>query len=268
METRQPTHKLVCILHADVAGYSRLTSEHEDQSFELLQTAIALFSAILSQHGGQVVNRAGDAMLVKFDSAYNAVTGALAAQAALASANAKQPEDRRIELRVGINIGDVVESASDIFGHGVNVAARIQTLAEPGGICVSEPVRLAFPRGSGIAFAPIGERSLKNIQEPVQVYKVTAASAGTIGAASSNQASNITEHKSPTHVLRRILVLPFTVFSSNPDHAYLADGFCEDLITELSRFRSFAVLARTTAFAFKGTTRWKEASGRRGEDCA
>jgi adenylate cyclase len=207
--------RLAAILAADVAGYSRLIEADEEGTLGRLKALRAdIIDPKIAGHNGRIVKTTGDGMLVEFASAVDALRCAAAVQTALAESNAPLPQDRRIEFRIGINVGD-------IFGDGVNVAARLEGLAEPGGICVSARVQEDAAGRLDLAFEDIGEQSLKNIARPVRAYRVVRA-AGSVSRASPGLA--LPDKPS-------IAVLPFANMSGDPEQEYFADGMVEEIIT-------------------------------------
>ncbi|MFZ0068331.1 MAG: adenylate/guanylate cyclase domain-containing protein [Pseudolabrys sp.] len=240
----------MAILMADVAGYSRLIGFDDEGTLAQLNAHHAeLIEPKIKEHRGRVIRTIGDGLLVLFVSAVEALRCSVEIQRAMAERNVQIPTGRRIEFRMGINVGDIVEAAS-IHGDGINVAARLETLAEAGGICVSSRVQ-EDTQGSlirlGIAFEDLGEHQLKNINHMVHVYRVLLDQAPTI--AKDNQAP------SPARLLPdkpSIAVLPFVNLSSHPAEEYLVDGVIEDIITELSRFSELFVIARNSSFQYKG----------------
>ena len=233
--------KLAAILSADAAGYSRLMSEDELGTVRALATCRELVAGVITRHQGRVVDMAGDNVLAEFPSAVSAVEAASAMQAQLETCNGKLPENRRLEFRVGVNLGEVVIDAGRLYGDGVNVAARIEALAEPGGICVSAKVYEEVRRKLDLAFEDLGERPLKNIALPVRVYRVRSGGPAMQPAAASAGAAK------PS-----IIVLPFTNMSGDPEQEFFADGLTEDILTDLSRFHGLLVISRNTSFKYKG----------------
>ena len=171
MEERLP-RKLAAILYADVAGYSRLTGEDEDATHRILTEYLDFISTTIDSYSGQVMHYAGDAVLAKFDAIIDAMSTAVAIQDQLKVRNEDLPEERRVEFRIGVNLGDVIEDRNDIYGDGVNVAARLEGLADPGGICISDTVRSAVGKKLELNYEDLGDQEVKNILEPVRVYKV------------------------------------------------------------------------------------------------
>ena len=237
------TRRLAAILAADVAGYSRLMGADEEGTLERLKALRReLLDPRIAEHRGRIVKTTGDGMLVEFGSVVDAVRCAVAVQQAMAERNAVDPPDRRIEFRVGINLGDVIFDGEDLFGDGVNIAARLEGLAEPGGICISED---AFRQVRGeieAEFADIGEQRLKNIARPLRVYRVRL---GEVPATDTPAALALPDKPS-------IAVLPFANLSGDPEQEYFADGMVEEIITALSRIRWLFVIARNSSFTYKG----------------
>jgi len=244
MEDRLP-RKLAAILYADVAGYSRLTGEDEDATHRTLSEYLDLISASVDSHNGQVMHYAGDAVLAKFDAVVDSMSAAVSIQSELSSRNAGVSDEGKLQFRIGVNLGDVIEDRGDIYGDGVNVAARLESLAEPGGICFSDAVRSAVGNKLNLAFEDLGEQQVKNISEPVRAYKTVENSADAPASAGSTKSKPELPNK-PS-----IAVLPFTNMSGEPEQDYFSDGITEDIISELSRFRELFVIARNSSFTFK-----------------
>jgi len=243
-ERRLP-RRLVAILYADVAGYSRLTSIDEDATHRALSEYLDLISAAIGRNRGQVTHYAGDAVLAMFGAAVDAVACAVDIQGEILARNADRPAERRVEFRIGVNLGDVIEDRGDVYGDGVNVAARLEQLAEPGGIAVSDAVRTAVGTRLPVDFQLTGEHRVKNISEPVRAYRVgTSGSAG--GAApAAGFAPELPNRPS-------IAVLAFNNMSGDPGQDYFGDGLAEDIITDLSKISGLFVIARNSTFAYKG----------------
>ncbi|WP_262268404.1 adenylate/guanylate cyclase domain-containing protein [Microvirga yunnanensis] len=237
--------RLAALFAADVEGYSRLMEEDEAATFETLASHRAILDGFIAEHRGRIANTAGDSVLAEFPSAVDAVTCALRAQEALASGNAKLPETRRLQFRVGVHVGDVMVKGGDLFGDGVNIAARLQALSRPGGICLSataqEYVRKALP----VIFEDLGPQRVKNIDEPVRAFAVKATQGQGVPARTPS-ARELLRADRPA-----VAVLPFTNMG-DPDQAYFSDGITEDIITELARFRELLVIARNSSFLFRG----------------
>src|SRR5262245_44981684 len=234
--------RLAAILAADVVGYSRLMEQDEATTLVTLKARRKeLLEPAVTRHEGRVFKFMGDGVLVEFGSAVNALECAMTIQRGMAEANHAAPANERIELRIGINLGDVVVEGGDLFGDGVNVAARLQEVAQPGGICVSASIYDQIRTKVALAFDDLGERQLKNIATAVRVYQ--AASAPSSSAAGAQPA--LPEKPS-------IAVLPFVNMSGESEQEYFSDGITEDVITELSRFRELFVIARNSSFQFRG----------------
>jgi adenylate cyclase len=243
------SRRLVAVFAADVEGYSRLMGVDEVATLKGLTERRAILDRFIGEHRGRIANTAGDSVLAEFGSAVDAVQCAVEAQTALAEANSSLGPDRRISFRIGIHIGDVMVRAGDLFGDGVNIAARLQSIAKPGGVCISgatyDQVRKVLP----MTFVDLGPQQVKNIQEPVRAYKVGAAS-DTQATAAAHVAE--TESTPPLPDKPSIAVLPFQNMSGDPEQEYFADGMVEEIITALSRFKWLFVIARNSTFTFKG----------------
>jgi len=244
MDDRLP-RKLAAILYADVAGYSRLTGEDEDATHRALGAYLDLISETIESLGGQIVHYAGDAVLARFDAVVDALSSAVTIQNEINTRNQEVPDDRKVQFRIGVNVGDVIEDRGDIYGDGVNVAARLESLAVPGGICVSESVRLALGNKLPLEFECMGEQEVKNIAEPVMAYRA-AIRDGAIHAGDQHKPTVAELPDKPS-----IAVLPFVNMSDDPEQEYFSDGITEDIITGLSRFRELFVIARGSSFVFK-----------------
>src|SRR5262245_54133614 len=239
------TRRLVAILAADVAGYSSLMAADEEATLRTLDAYRRTISDLISEHAGRIFGSAGDSVIAEFSSAVQAVRAAVAIQRALHRHNADLPGERRMEFRIGVNLGDVMVDSNNLLGDGVNVAARLQGVAEPGGICISGAVRDQIEGKLTFPLMPIGQRSLKNISRPVSVYSVDwrlqrPAATGVLGG-------ELALPDKPS-----IAVLPFSNMSGDPEQEYFADGITEDIITALSHHRWFFVIARNSTFVYKG----------------
>jgi adenylate cyclase len=248
--------RLAAILAADVVGFSRLMGADEAATLAALNRyREVLLDPKIAEHKGRVVKRTGDGVLVEFPSVVNAVACAAEIQRGMAEENAKVPEERRIELRVGVNLGDVIVEDDDIFGDGVNVAARLEGIARPGGIAISATVRDHIGNRLGIAFEDMGEQALKNIERPVRVFSILLD--GPLSRPS------LAAPKAAVDARPSIAVLPFTNMSGDSDQEYFADGITEDLITDLSKVSGLSVIARNSVFAYKGRAVDTQAVSRR-----
>ncbi len=242
MAEERVQRRLAAILAADVVGYSRLMGEDEEGTLSRLKTLRReLFYPKTKQYGGRIFKTTGDGAFVEFNSAVAAVKSASDIQEAIAERNAEVSEDQKILLRIGISLGDVIVEGSDLYGNGVNVASRMEGLAEPGGICVSGNVHEHIGRSLDVNFEDLGEQTVKNIDQPVRCYRVYPETAV------QKPDSALTLPDKPS-----IAVLPFENMSDDPEQEYFADGLTEDIITALSLWRSFPVIARNSCFAYKG----------------
>jgi adenylate cyclase len=240
--------RLAAILAADVAGYSRLMGEDEQGTLNRLRIIRAeIIDPSIAKHRGRIFKTTGDGLLVEFSSVVDTLRCAVEWQRGMAEQN-NSIEDDRIEFRIGINVGDVVVEDGDIFGDGVNVAARLEALAEPGGICVSARVQEDAAGRLDLTFDDIGEQSLKNIARSVRVYRVRLATAeNALKATPTGSGPSLTLPDKPS-----IAVLPFQNMSGDPEQDYFADGMVEEIITALSRIRWLFVIARNSSFTYKG----------------
>jgi len=237
------SRRLAAILAADVAGYSRLMGADEEGTLERLKALRSeLADPKIKKHHGRIVKTTGDGLLVEFSSVVDAVRCAVEVQNGIADRNAEVPDAQRIEFRVGINLGDVIRDGRDIFGDGVNIAARLEALAEPGGICVSRVVHDQVRDKLDIAFEDMGEQQVKNIARPVHVWRIRL---GAKQALSASESLPLPDKPS-------IAVLPFANMSGDPEQEYFADGMVEEIITALSRIRWLFVIARNSTFTYKG----------------
>ncbi len=236
--------RLAAILAADVAGYSRLMAADERATVAALDAARGIFRRIIESNQGRVIDMAGDSVLAVFEAATGAVSAAMAVQKELGSAADMVPEDRQMRFRIGVHLGDIMEkSDGTVYGDGVNIAARLQGLAEPGGIAVSEAVQAAQRNRLPTAFDDLGEHTVKNIAHPVRAFRVRVDGA----AASAGVAPSLALPDKPS-----IAVLPFNNLSGDPEQEFFADGVVEAITATLSRIRSFFVIARNSAFCYKG----------------
>jgi adenylate cyclase len=258
MEQQPPTRvgrRLSAIVAADVAGYSRLMGLDEVGTARVLREHRAVSDVLVAKHGGRIVKTTGDGVLLEFPSVVDAVECTVAVQAVMAERNEGLPPDRRILFRIGINLGDILIEGDDILGDGVNIAARLEGIAEPGGICISSSAYDQVRGKVAVEFADLGEQRLKNIDRPIRVYAVRAASDSRRDQAALHEHSLQTGAKVlPLPDKPSIAVLPFTNMSGDPEQEYFADGMVEDIITSLSRLKSLFVIARNSSFTYKGKT--------------
>jgi adenylate cyclase len=243
--------RLAAVLAADVAGYSRLMGADEEGTLARLKAVRkALVDPTIAAHRGRIVKTTGDGMLVEFASAVDAVRGAIEVQRGMADQNVSVPQHVRIEFRIGIHVGDIIIDDNDIFGDGVNVAARLEGIAVPGGVCLSDD---AYRQVRGKIVMPcddMGPQALKNIAEPMRAWRVQLDGQSTVAAQQASSASQAPVLALPDKP--SIAVLPFQNMSGNPEQEYFADGMVEDVITALSKFKSLFVIARNSSFTYKG----------------
>jgi len=238
------TRRLAAILAADIASYSRLMGEDEAGTAQALREHRSVADPLVAKHGGRIVKTTGDGVLIEFGSVVGAVECALALQRLASERNAGVASERQMEWRIGVHLGDVLVEGDDILGDGVNIAARLEGIAEPGGICISED---AFRQVRGkveAEFADIGEQALKNIERPLRVYSLNPSSPP---MQSIPQSAVLPLPDKPS-----IAVLPFANMSGDPEQEYFADGMVEEIITALSRIRWLFVIARNSSFTYKG----------------
>ena len=233
--------RLTAILAADMVGYSRLMGASEAGTLAALKTVRTdLIDGKIAEHQGRIVKLTGDGMLAEFPSVVNALACAVEVQRGMRDRNACIPQDQRIEFRIGVNLGDVIVEGDDIYGDGVNVAARLESIAPPGGIAVSQSVRDHVGNRLSVTFEDCGEQQLKNIEKPIRVYDVLLEEFHPAGMTA-------TKNERPS-----IAVLPFNNMSGDPEQEYFSDGITEDIITDLSKVSGLFVVARHTAFTYKG----------------
>jgi adenylate cyclase len=281
--------KLTAILCADVHGYSRLMGENEEATVRTLSTHRRIIDGLIEQHHGRFVNSAGDSVLAEFGSVVNAVECAVEIQTALMAENASIPHERRMEFRIGVNLGDVVVDGEQIYGDGINVAARLESLADPGGICISGTVHEQVRDKLALGYEDGGEQTVKNIARPVHVWRALLDGAtphretgriprrywrggvlsltglaiivGTImlvqhvSLKPPRSSASIPPAQSPALALPdkpSIAVLPFANLSGDPHQEYFSDGITDDLVTDLSRVPGLFVIDRSSTFAYKG----------------
>ena len=250
MTDERVARRLAAVLAADVAGYSRLMGGDEEGTLARLKAVRkAIVDFKIEQHRGRIVKTTGDGLLVEFASAVDAARCAVEVQSGMAEQNAGVPQDKRIEFRIGIHVGDIIIDDNDIFGDGVNIAARLEGIAEPGGICISDDAHRQIRGKVDIGFSDMGPQTLKNITEPMRAWRLLMdAGSGTPSAKPSLEvAQPLALPDKPS-----IAVLPFQNMSVDPEQEFFADGIAEDIITALSRYSSLFVIARDSCFSFKG----------------
>ena len=247
MSSEPVERRLTAILAADVAGYSRLIGADEEGTLAQLKAfRKTLVDPTIAKHRGRIVKTTGDGMLVEFASAVDAARCAVEVQRGMAGENTEVPQAKRIEFRIGIHLGDIIIDDNDIFGDGVNIAARLESIAVPGGISISRAVHDQVRDRINVCFDDKGEIALKNIARPVQVFAISGAKESkTTVSPKSKPALALPDKPS-------IAVLPFTNMSGDPEQDYFADGMVEEIITALSHFRQLFVIARNSSFTYKG----------------
>jgi adenylate cyclase len=243
------SRRLAAILAADIAGYSALMGADEDRTVRDLKGHQAVVLPMIAEFAGRVIDTAGDGIFAEFASVTNAVECAVSIQRAMVERNADVEPDRRMQFRIGINLGDVIYDDTTIFGDGVNIAARLESIAEPGGISISDEVFRQVRGKVDVAFEDTGEHQLKNIQRPIGVYR---AQFGRTASTPETPLKGIRQAPLPLPDKPSIAVLPFVNMSSDPQEEYFVDGITEDIITALSKWRSFFVIARNSTFTYKG----------------
>jgi len=239
------TRKLTTILAADVEGYTRLMRADEEATLKTLDEYRQIIDGLIARHDGRVFSTGGDSVLAEFASAVEAVRCAISVQEEISSRNAELADDRKLKFRIGINVGDVMIREGDLFGDGVNVAARLEGLAEAGGVCISSSVFEQIKYKLSLGFEDMGPQEVKNIAEPISVYRVKLEQRDTAVIPVSEEAE--------AHLSRPALaVLPFANLSGDPEQEYFSDGLTDDIITALSAWRTFPVIARNSVFTYKG----------------
>ena len=251
LEAHRVERKLAAIFAADVEGYSRLMGRDEVGTLQTLTAYRVIVDRLIASHHGRIFNTAGDSVLADFASAVDAVQCAVAVQAAIAKENADRPAGEQMRFRIGLHVGDIIVQGDNLFGDAANVAARLEALAEPGGICVSRVVRDQIRDRLPYTFVDMGEQSVKNIARPMRVYGLSVA------AVAASPPISVTTDVSgpatpPTTPRLSIVVLPFANLSNDPEQEYFADGITDDLTADLSRISGSFVIARNTAFTYKG----------------
>jgi adenylate cyclase len=245
--------KLTALLSADVKGYSRLMGEDEETTIRTLTTYRQSMATLIAQHRGRVVDSPGDNLLAEFASAVDAVRGAVEIQRDLQGKNAELPPERRMEFRIGVNVGDVVVEGERLYGDGVNIAARLEALAEGGGICIAGTVYDQVENKLSFSYEYVGEQMVKNIAKPVRVYRVRLeAEALATEAGRDKGTSPLPPSALPLPDKPSLIVLPFINMSNDPEQEYFSDGITEDITTDLSRISSLFVISRNSAFTYKG----------------
>jgi TolB-like protein/class 3 adenylate cyclase/tetratricopeptide (TPR) repeat protein len=251
LATERVDRRLAAVLAADVAGYSRLMGANEEDTLARLKAVRKiLVDPAITSHRGRIVKTTGDGMLVEFASAVDAVRSAIEVQRSMAEQNAAVPQDQRIEFRIGIHVGDIIFDDNDIFGDGVNIAARLEGIAEHGGVCISDDTYRQIRGKVDIACDDLGPQNLKNIADPMRAWRVRLTNQASSTAQSGSGIAAPAVLALPDKP--SIAVLPFQNMSGDPEQEYFADGMVEDIITALSRFNSLFVIARNSSFTYKG----------------
>jgi TolB-like protein/class 3 adenylate cyclase/Tfp pilus assembly protein PilF len=245
--------KLTAVLSADVAGYSRLMSEDDTTTVHTLKGHRKIMTSLISKYQGRVVDSPGDNLLAEFKSVLQAVNCAVEIQREMAERNEELPDDRKMEYRIGVNLGDVIEEGDRIYGDGVNIAARLESLAEPGGICISGFVYNQVKNRLRLEYEFLGEQSVKNIKEPVPVYRVLSFPGAAAHRVIEARKAAETQMVAPSFQDKpSIAVLPFVNMSDDPKQEYFSDGMAEEIIGALAKLEGLKVISRTSAFHFKG----------------
>ena len=254
MSEQKPRRKLAAILAADVVGFSKKMGENEDRTLKNLKACRTLTDESIEAHHGRVFGSAGDSLIAEFDSPVDAIVAAVEFQRNLRDRNLKITPEDQMEFRVGLNLGDVIVEGDNLYGDGVNVAARLEPLAEPGGICVSGKFHDEVRRKLDLGFVSKGAQEMKNIEEPVHTFNVLMGhETEEVSQISSSAPSAAPTVRQPSaNEKPRLIVLPFNNLSNVEDNDFLVDGIVEDLITEFSRINSIEVISRNTAFSLKG----------------
>ena len=242
----QLPRKLAAIMYADVADYSRLTGEDEDATHRRLSEYLDLITDSIDQHQGKVVHYAGDAILADFATVSSALECATSIQNNLSAQNLELSDESKLQFRIGINLGEVIEDRGDIYGNDVNIAARLESLADVGGVCISEAVRTAIGNKLSLAYEFMGEQSVKNIKDPIRAYQVRLQPP----TKPDNTAPEFQEFELPKEP--SIAVLPFNNMSGDQEQEYFSDGITEDIITALAKIKNLLVIARNSTFTYKG----------------
>jgi adenylate cyclase len=243
--------RLTTILAADIAEYSRLMRADEDATMRALGACRAVIDGLVAEHRGRIANTAGDAVLAEFPSVGDGLACALAMQRAMSAENAEVPSERRMQFRIGLHLGDVMTRHGDLFGDAVNIAARLEALADPGGICVSAAVREHVGTRIAATFTDIGAQQVKNIADPVHVFRVGPRAPG-LRAGETQAVQPVATGPLALPDKPSIAVLPFANMSNDAEQEFFADGIAEDVITALSRYPSLFVIARNSCFTYKG----------------
>src|SRR5512139_3456009 len=254
MTTQEVKRKLAAILSADVKGYSHLMGEDEVATLKTLSAYFQIMTTLIQRHQGRVLNIAGDNLLADFESVVDAVQCGVEIQKELRSKNVELAEGRRVEFRIGVNLGDVIREGDTIYGDGVNIAARVQGLAEGGGICISGTAYDQVENKLSLGYQYLGEQTVKNIAKPVRVYRVLMERERAGKVIGERKAKPRKKMAFPLPDKPSIAVLPFANMSDDPKQEYFSDGMTEEIITALSKVPNLFVIARNSVFTYKGKT--------------
>src|SRR3984893_13151721 len=244
LEAHSVERKLAAIFAADVEGYSRLMGRDEVGTLQTLTAYRVIVDRLITSHRGRIFNTAGDSLVADFASAVDAVQCAVEVQEATAKENADRPAGEQMRFRIGIHVGEIIVQGENLFGDAVNIAARLEALAEPGGICVSGAVRDHIGTKLLVEFTHLGPQQVKNITQPIKAYRISRETSPT--------AASVVGVSLPLPDKPSIAVLPFANISGDPEQEYFADGMVEEIITALSRIRWLFVIARNSSFTYKG----------------
>ncbi len=245
--------RLAAIMFTDMVGFSALTHRNEALALELLEEHFALLRPFIPRHGGHEIKTTGDSFMVEFASPLQAVQCAVAMQKTLSIHNAGTPSDRQITIRIGIHLGDVEHRAGDVFGDGVNIAARLEPLAEPGGICLSQQIYDHVHNKVDVPLVSMGRPEMKNIQAPIEVYRVVLPWQHETPVPSPGSAAPATRPAARDR--KSIAMLPLTNLSPDPENEYFSDGLTEDILTHLSKVQRLKVISRTSVMQYKKTSK-------------
>ena len=255
MSESKPRRKLAAILAADVVNFSMLMGENEDRTLKNLKACRTLTDDCISANHGRIFGSAGDSIIAEFASPVDAVIAATEFQRSLMQRNEGLPEEDQMLLRVGLNLGDVIIEGDNLYGDGVNVAARLEALAEPGGISLSGKFHEEVCRKLDMSFVSTGDQEMKNILNPVPTYKIEISDlvySGEISTQISDLEEEASRKETVENSIPAIAVIPFTNMSGDPEQDYFVDGITEDIITNLSSWRTFPVISRNSSFTYKG----------------
>jgi len=256
----KPRRKLAAILAADVVVFSKMMGENEDRTLKNLKACRTITDESITSHHGRVFGSAGDSIIAEFASPVDAVLAAIEFQRSLKLRNEEVSDEHRMMFRVGLNLGDVIVEGENLYGDGVNVAARLEALAEPGGISLSGKFHDEICRKLDMSFVSTGDQEMKNIQNPVSTYKIELSEIESIESKNNHEIESIQEESLPSEKADTnnkppaIAVLPFSNMSGDPEQEFFVDGITEDIITNLSLWRTFPVISRNSSFTYRNKT--------------